>query len=39
MFIHDFVRDWIIDNMEDPVKRTKASNEYLLSLKKQADNL
>lgn len=39
MFIHEFVRDWIIDNMEDPVKRTKRSNEYLLSLKQRAENL
>jgi len=39
MFIHDFVRDWIIDNMEDPVKRTQQSNAYLLDVKHKAENL
>ena len=39
MFIHEFVRTWIVQHMEDPVERDRRWKEYLLYQKHLAERL
>lgn len=36
MFVHEFIREWIKDHMENPVERDRRSKEYLLKQKEIA---